>query len=206
LPYAHQVHPDKITALALCFVTELNKMKTPSLRIPKIYQTLRILHRDTKKRSKNQKRIPKLRESITPGTILILLKGVHQGCRVIFLKQLSSGLLLVTGPNELNGVPLHRVNQCYVITTLTKIQLNLDNLVNECDDDMFSVSKTRKKNKFIEDIQMEVEDVNKDKRMLIQEKIDQEIILTVTKDPMLKGYLKDKFTLRRGDAPHKLIF
>lgn len=40
------------------------------------------------------------------------------------MKHLSQGVLLVTGPFKINGVPLRRVNARYVIATSAKVGLD----------------------------------------------------------------------------------
>merc|ERR1719408_1101639 len=89
------------------------------------------------------KKGPKVRASISPGTILILLSGRFRGKKVVCLKALDSGLLLVTGPMKVNGVPLRRGNQRYVIATSTNVALGkLD--VAKFDDKYFKRTKESK--------------------------------------------------------------
>ena len=97
---------------------------------------------DNEKRKLRQKKAAptKLRKGIVPGSVLILLSGRFRGKRVVCLRQLPSGLLLVTGPHKVNGVPVKRVNQAYTITTSTKVSLaGVD--VSKVNDSMFAKGK-----------------------------------------------------------------
>merc|ERR1712003_216861 len=86
----------------------------------------------------------KLRASLQPGAVAILLAGVHKGKRVIVLSQLSSGLLLITGPHKVNGCPLRRVNQRYLLATSTKVDVSGVKIPANIDDKYFARVKQEK--------------------------------------------------------------
>merc|ERR1712012_7093 len=66
--------------------------------------------------------------------------------RVIVLKQLKTGLLLVTGPHKVNGVPLRRVNQRFMLATSTKIDVSGVEVPNKINGQYFArMRKTTKK-------------------------------------------------------------
>ena len=151
----------------------------------------------------------KLRSSISAGTVLILLAGAHKGKRVVFLKQLPSGLLLVTGPYKVNGVPLRRVNQAYVIATSTKVDVSAVEL-SKISDALFSKTAEAKKsgNKTATEFQG-----NKGEKKTIsaefvalQKTTDAAIVKAVTKDKLLVKYMKTAFSLSNGTLPHELNF
>ncbi|KAL6758754.1 ribosomal protein L6 component of cytosolic 80S ribosome and 60S large subunit [Haematococcus lacustris] len=148
----------------------------------------------------------KLRSSITPGTVLILLAGRFKGKRVVFLKQLPSGLLLVTGPFKLNGVPVRRVNQVYVIATSTKVELpQLD--LSAFDDKYFKsveVKRSKKGEKEFFDASQAQKKELAAQYIANQKALDAALLPAVPAD--LKAYLSARFTLKDGDRPHLMNF
>jgi large subunit ribosomal protein L6e len=165
---------------------------------------------DVKKtRAKPKKNNPtKLRASITPGTVLILLAGRFMGKRVVFLKQLPSGLLLVTGPFKVNGVPIKRVNQAYVIGTSTKVDISSVD-VSKFEDKYFMKEKKMKSKKtegeFFKSDEEEKSIVPQYKKD-DQKAIDTALIKAIEAVPDLKAYLSARFSLRDGMKPHQLVF
>merc|ERR1711957_452008 len=112
----------------------------------------------------------RLRKSITPGTVLILLGGRFRGKRVVFLKQLDSGLLMVTGPYRANGVPAKRCNQAYCIATSSKVDVSKVDLKDWTDADFGPKQKA----------------------------LDDVVMPAVDKVPMMAKYLKSLFSLSKA--------
>ncbi|XP_054724485.1 60S ribosomal protein L6-like [Uloborus diversus] len=153
-----------------------------------------------------------LRSSITPGTILILLAGRHRGKRVVFLKQLDTGLLLVTGPLKVNGCPLRRINQIYTIATSTKLDISNVKIPEHVDDKYFRRKKPQKKSKKDEE---EIFDTKKEEYTVSEERkkdqleVDRQIIDVIRKHPERKfmfHYLRALFYLQNKMYPHKMLF
>merc|ERR1712028_254075 len=132
----------------------------------------------------------KLRASITPGTVLIVLSGRFRGKRVVFLKQLESGLCCVTGPFKVNGVPLRRVNQAFCIATSTKVD------VSKVKTDKFTdayFKKPESEGEFFA-TQPEKEPLSADK-IADQKTIDEALLKSIKAVPDLEHYLAARFTL-----------
>jgi large subunit ribosomal protein L6e len=151
------------------------------------------------KNTSNSTRTPKLRANITPGTILILLAGRFRGRRVVFLKQLPSGLLLVTGPQAINGVPLRRVNQRYVIATSTKVDVSGVKLDAKVNDDMFKRPVKTRTNKSEKKFFGSTEEDKKKKpqaspeKKALQKSVDESIVAAIKKVDNLSAYMASHF-------------
>merc|ERR1712225_1055 len=178
-------------------------------KAPKYYQAED--DSQAKKVRKNQ-RPCKPRASLQPGTVLILLAGRFRGKRVVLLKNLAQGVLLVTGPFKVNGVPLRRVNARYVIATSTKVDISgIDTKkIEEASDAKYFAAAKGEKKSSEEAFFAQGEKAEKKKpstsRAADQKSIDKALLSTIKKEPMLAAYLSSSFSLRKGDRPHEMAW
>ena len=162
------------------------------------------------KRKTTAPRPMRQRKDITPGQILIILSGRFRGRRVVFLKNLKSNLLLVTGPYKLNGVPLKRVNAAYVLPTRTSVSLSSVPTLDQVTDAFFKRpdvqgEKENKSAQFFTDAKARRERITESRRNA-QNNVDTEILKAVKAVPQLSTYLSNRFALKNGDKPHLMTF
>ena len=108
------------------------------------------------------------------------------------------------GPFAVNGVPLRRVNQAYVIATSTKVDVAAVKLPATVDDSFFKPAKEIAAKKGEKDFfaLQKVEKTTSAERKALQTTVDG----AIKASSEVKAYLKAKFTLTKGDKPHAMVF
>ena len=164
---------------------------------------------DLKTHFRRKCKVPKkthISPEFTPGQIVILLSGRFRGRRVVYLKKLESGLLLVTGPYKYNGVPLKRVNAAYVLPTNTKLKLD-GKVADSVNDKLFlkTLIKREKEEDFFVDEKTKRERITEERKKA-QNDVDTQVKKAVDEVPMMKEYLRNRFALKSGDKPHLMKF
>lgn len=150
------------------------------------------------------------RKTLQPGTILILVAGRFRGKRVVLLKTLDQGLLLVTGPFKINGVPLRRVNAKYVIATSEKVDLSgvdAKKIEEIAAPNYFTAEKAKEKaseEAFFKQGEKPQKKAVQATRAEDQKAVDKALIANIKKVELLSSYLATSFSLRKGDKPHEM--
>merc|ERR1711944_168638 len=153
-----------------------------------------------------------LRASLQPGTVAVVLAGAHKGKRVLVLKQLASGLVLLSGPMKLNGCPMRRINQNYLLATKTQVDITNVKVPENINDDYFKRAKAPKGKKAEGgDIFTSKKEEYKpsEQRKTDQANVDKQVLEAVKKHPegsALKAYFKSIFSLSKGQFPHTMTF
>ena len=141
------------------------------------------------------------------------MSGPHKGRRVVVLKSLASGNLLVTGPYAVNGVPLKRVNPAFVLATSTQVSLAGVNV--NVDETFFKRAKTWTQSQLKNASEARLKRVEQRKQAETQWKetakqtqktVDAQLLENIKKVEHLKGYLGTRFTLYNNSKPHELNF
>lgn len=185
---------------------------------PKFYPTETRPHKSKTGRVCHKNHPRKFKKGLEPGRVLIILAGKHRGKRVILLKTLKSGLLLVTGPFKINACPLKRMHQKFVIVTRTKIPFDGVKVPKHLNDRYFKSKKVSaskgKKTKQGGNIFSKGKKATSNKPNRVrgedQRTVDKQV-LTAIKEKMgdkktILAYLGSFFYLRNHMYPHKLKF
>jgi len=164
------------------------------------------------KKTRKTLRPTKYRDNLKPGTVLILLAGRFRGKRVILLKQLTGGALLVTGPFKVNGVPLRRVNHRYVLSTSTVVDIKgvdskvIDKVSAEGYFTKGKESKAKGEEAFFKQGEKPEKKQVDSSRAEDQKAVDKALLANIKKVDNLSHYLGSSFSLRKGQQPHAMVF
>ena len=112
----------------------------------------------------------------------------------------------------MNGCPLRRVNQRYLLATSTRLDISSLAIPDKLNDDYFRRVKAAKKGAKKEgDIFAAKKEAYKasDEKKKDQADLDKKVLDIIKKNKegaMLKSYLRHNFTLSKGQYPHQMAF
>ena len=112
------------------------------------------------------------------------------------------------GPFEVNGVPLRRCNQAYVIATSTQVDVSKVKVPDSIDDGYFSKDNDPEEDKKVDEEKFFATG-KKGASVSEQRKKDQAAVdkaLMGKLNDQLKAYLAAKFSLSKGQRPHEMKF
>lgn len=158
-----------------------------------------------------KKHVRHTRRTLVPGKVLILLAGRHKGKRVVLVKVLKSGLLLVNGPFYLNSCPLRRISQRYVISTKTRVNLKGVTIPEHINDAYFKRADKKKARKtegdiFAKKVEKYQPSEQRKKDQVEVDKLLKGAIKKTNQGLLISKYLKSNFALRSHQYPHRLRF
>lgn len=153
------------------------------------------------------------------GRVVILLTGPYRGRHAVVLKELESGLLLITGPHVISGLPLRRVHRRFVIATSTQLDLSKVKLPEQINDKYFAkpvvTAATRKAQKAEADQSQSIFTPRKQEYVLSEERkkdqitVDKQVLTAIKAHPessLMAKYLASHFYLKNRQYPHKMNF
>ena len=117
---------------------------------------------------------------------------------------------MIPGPAKLNGAPLKRVNQAYVIATSTKVDISKVKIPDHINDDYFKKTEAKAKKGAGNIFKNDKERPGlSDQRKADQKAVDKAILGAIRahkEKKFLVGYLRSRFYLTKNTAPHNLVF
>merc|ERR1719445_756374 len=114
---------------------------------------------------------------------------------------------------ESYGCPMRRVDQRYIIATKTSIDISSVKIPDSVNDDLFKRTinnKTTKKSSLFSNEKKDKEKyAPSEERKKLTAEVESQVIAVLEKHPekeMMFKYIASKFSLQKGDYPHKMIF
>ncbi|KAF7682530.1 60S ribosomal protein L6 [Astathelohania contejeani] len=124
------------------------------------------------------------RTDLVKGNIVVVLEGEYASMRVVYLGQLDNYMALCIGPSSVNGIPLFKINERYLLRTSMVLDFKID--VNVKDSEVYESKRDSLESRM---------DVEPSETEL---KIQSAVMDAISQHKAMKKYLSTPFTVDRN--------